>query len=45
VSQVDQTEASVTVEAWARSASQATELASALRRALVDRLKAEGIYP
>jgi small-conductance mechanosensitive channel len=45
VSQVDQTEASVTVETWARSASQATELASTLRRALVDRLKAEGIYP
>ena len=45
VSQVDHTEASVTVETWARSASQATELASTLRRALVDRLKAEGIYP
>ena len=45
VSQVDQTEASVTVETWTRSASQATELASTLRRALVDRLKAEGIYP
>lgn len=44
VSQVDQTEAVVTVETWARSASQATELASSLRRALVDRLKAEGIY-
>ena len=45
VSQVDHTEASVTVETWARSASQATELASTLRRALVDRLKVEGIYP
>ena len=45
VSQVDQTEASVTVETWTRSASQATELASTLRRALVDRLKAYGIYP
>ena len=44
VSQVDQTEAVVTVETSARSAPQATELASTLRRALVDRLKAEGIY-
>ena len=44
VSQVDQAGAVVTVEAWARKASQATELASRLRRAVVDRLKAEGIY-
>jgi small conductance mechanosensitive channel len=44
VSQVDQAETVVTVEAWARRSSQATELASRLRRAIVDRLKAEGIY-
>jgi len=44
VSQVDQAEAVVTVETWARTASQATELASTLRRAVADRLKAEGIY-
>ena len=44
VSQVDQAETVVTAETWAKSASQATELASALRRAVVDRLKAEGIY-
>jgi len=44
VSQVGQDEVVVTVETWARSASQATELASTLRRAVVDQLKAEGIY-
>ncbi len=44
VSQVDQDEIVVTVETWARSAPQATELASTLRRAVVDRLKTEGIY-
>jgi small conductance mechanosensitive channel len=44
VSQVDQAEAVVTVETWARRASQATELASTLRRSIVDRLKDEGIY-
>lgn len=44
VSQVDPAEAVVTVEAWARSATQATELSSSLRRALADRLKAEGVY-
>ncbi len=44
VSQVDQAEAVVTVETWARRASQATELASMLRRSIVDRLKDEGIY-
>jgi small-conductance mechanosensitive channel len=44
VSQVDPTEAVLTVETAARSAARATDLASALRRAAVDRLKAEGIY-
>jgi small conductance mechanosensitive channel len=44
VSQVDQDEVIVTVETWARSAAEATELASSLRRGVVDRLKAEGIY-
>jgi small conductance mechanosensitive channel len=44
VSQVDQAEAVVTVETWARTAMQATQLASTLRRGIVDRLKAEGIY-
>jgi small conductance mechanosensitive channel len=44
VSQVDQDEVVVTVDAWARSVGQATEMASALRRLVVDRLKAEGIY-
>ena len=45
VSQVDQDEVSVTVETWARSAAGATELASSLRRGVVERLKDEGIYP
>lgn len=44
VSQVDPSEAVLTVETAARSAAQATELASALRRSVVDRLKAEGVY-
>ena len=44
VSQVDPNEAVLTVEAAARTAAQATTLASSLRRAVVDRLKAEGIY-
>jgi small-conductance mechanosensitive channel len=44
VSQVDPNEAVLTVEAAARSAVQATALASSLRRAVVDRLKAEGVY-
>ena len=44
VSQVDQDEIIVTVETWARSAAEATELASSLRRGVVDKLKAEGIY-
>jgi small-conductance mechanosensitive channel len=44
VSQVDQSEAVLTVETAARSAAQATELASTLRRSVVDRLKAEGVY-
>jgi hypothetical protein len=44
VSQVDPNEAVLTVEAAARTAAQATVLASSLRRAVVDRLKAEGVY-
>lgn len=44
VSQVSQEEVVVTAETWARTAQQATDLASMLRRAIVDRLKAEGIY-
>ena len=44
MSQVDQSEAVLTVETAARSAAQATELASTLRRSVVDRLKAEGVY-
>ena len=44
VSQVDPNEAVLTVEAAARTAAQATTLASSLRRAVVDRLKAEGVY-
>lgn len=44
VSQVDPNEAVLTVEAAARTAAQATALASSLRRAVVDRLKAEGVY-
>jgi small-conductance mechanosensitive channel len=44
VSQVDPSETVVTVETAARSAAQAAELSAALRRSLVDRLKAEGIY-
>ncbi len=44
VSHVDPSEAVLTVEAWARSAAQAAELSSSLRRLLVDRLKSEGVY-
>jgi small-conductance mechanosensitive channel len=44
VSQVDPSEAVVTVEVWARSAAEAAELGSSIRRSLVDRLKSEGVY-
>lgn len=44
VSQLDATAAVVTVEAWARSAEQASALAASLRRAAYDRLRAEGVY-
>lgn len=44
VSNVDPSEAVLTVEAWTRSAAQAAELSSSLRRTLVDRLKSEGVY-
>lgn len=44
VSNVDPSEAVLTVEAWTRSAAQAAELSSSLRRTLVDRLKVEGVY-
>ncbi len=44
VSQLDPTGAVVTVETWAGSSAEAGELSSALRRAVVERLKAEGIY-
>jgi small-conductance mechanosensitive channel len=44
VTQLDSTGAVVTVEAWARDAERAAELSSALRRAAVDRLRAEGVY-
>ncbi len=44
VSQVDQDEVVITAETWARTSRQATDLASMLRRAIAERLKAEGIY-
>jgi small conductance mechanosensitive channel len=44
VSNVDPSEAVLTVEAWTRSAAQAAELSSSLRRTLIDRLKSEGVY-
>jgi small-conductance mechanosensitive channel len=44
VSQLEATGAVVTVEAWARSAAQAGELASRLRIQLTDRLRRDGIY-
>ncbi len=44
VSQADTSEAVLTVETAAKTAARATELESALRRAVVDRLKAEGVY-
>ena len=44
VSQLDPSGAVVTAEVWARTAGQADELASILRRVVSERLKAEGIY-
>jgi small conductance mechanosensitive channel len=44
VSQLDPSGAVVTAEVWARTAAQGEELASILRRAASERLKAEGIY-
>lgn len=44
VTQLDTTGAVVTVEAWTRTARQASEVSSALRHAAVGRLKAEGVY-
>jgi small-conductance mechanosensitive channel len=43
VSQLDAAGAAVTIEAWTRSAPEATELSSALRRAAVQRLRSEGV--
>jgi small conductance mechanosensitive channel len=44
VSQLDPSGAVVTAEVWSRTAGQAEELASMLRRTASERLKAEGIY-
>jgi small-conductance mechanosensitive channel len=44
VSQLDATGAVVTAELWAPNAAEAADLSSTLRRAAVERLKAEGIY-
>ena len=44
VTQLDPSGAIVTVETWARTPAQGTELTSMLRRAIADRLKAEGVY-
>jgi small-conductance mechanosensitive channel len=44
VSQLDPSGAVVTAEVWARTAGQANDVASVLRRAASERLKAEGIY-
>jgi small conductance mechanosensitive channel len=44
VSQLEATGAVVTIEAWARSAAQASELAGDLRGRLSDRLRREGVY-
>jgi small-conductance mechanosensitive channel len=44
VSQLDADGAVVTVEAWAKTADEASELSSALRLAAAERLKAEGMY-
>ena len=43
VSQLDATGAVVTAELWARTAGEAAELSSTLRRAAVERLKSEGV--
>jgi small-conductance mechanosensitive channel len=44
VSQLEATSAVVTVEAWARSAADAADLASGLRRKAYERLRREGMY-
>jgi small conductance mechanosensitive channel len=44
VSQLDSAGAVVTIEAWARTSAQASDLASSLRQAAAERLKAEGIF-
>ena len=44
VTQLDPSGATVTVETWARTPAQGTELTSVLRRAIAGRLKAEGVY-
>lgn len=44
VSQLDAASATVTVEAWAASASQADDLAGRVRREAIERLRAEGVY-
>jgi small conductance mechanosensitive channel len=44
VSKLEATSAVVTLETWARSASDAERLASGLRKAAYDRLRAEGVY-
>jgi small-conductance mechanosensitive channel len=44
VSQLDATGAVVTTELWARTAAEAAELSSTLRRAAAERLKSEGVY-
>jgi small-conductance mechanosensitive channel len=44
VSQLDATGAVVTTELWARTAGEAADLSSSLRRAVVERLKSEGVY-
>ena len=44
VSQLDATGAVVTIELWARTAGEAADLSSTLRRAAVERLKSEGVY-
>lgn len=44
VSHLDSNGAVVTIDAWARAASQVAELSSLLRQAAVERLKSEGVY-
>ena len=44
VTQLEATGAVATVEVWTREAQQASEVTSALRHAVVGRLKAEGVY-